>query len=80
MKVGSKGQVSIPKSILERLGIRRETPMLVEVGADGSIILRQAGVYPVEIYSDERLGEFDESDQLSSAEREKLDVVRRGKY
>lgn len=80
VKVGSKGQVSIPKSILERLGIRRETPMLVEVGADGSIILRQAGVYPVEIYSDERLGEFDESDQLSSAEREKLDVVRRGKY
>lgn len=78
VKVGSKGQVSIPKSILERLGIRKETPMLVELGADGSIILRQAGVYPLEIYTDDRVREFEESDRLSTLEREKLQAVRGG--
>jgi AbrB family looped-hinge helix DNA binding protein len=31
VKVGSKGQISIPKNILERLGIRKHTLMLVEV-------------------------------------------------
>lgn len=80
VKVGSRGQVSIPKSILERPGIRKETPMLVELGADGAIILRQAGVYPLEIYADERLREFDRSDRLSSAERKKLDAANRGKH
>jgi len=77
VKVGSKGQVSIPKAILARVGIRKETPMLVEVTADGSILLRQAGVYPLEIYSAERLREFEEADRLSAAERKRLKAVRR---
>jgi AbrB family looped-hinge helix DNA binding protein len=72
VKVGSKGQVSIPRSILDRLGIRKETPMLVELGEDGAIVLRPAGVYPLEIYTAERLREFEESDRLSPAERKKL--------
>lgn len=76
VKVGSKGQVSIPKSILERLGIRKETPMLVEVGPDGAIILRPAGVYPIEIYSEDRVREFAEADALSAAERQRLEASR----
>jgi AbrB family looped-hinge helix DNA binding protein len=72
VKVGSKGQVSIPKNILERLGIRKETTMLVELVADGAIVLRPAGVYPIEIYSEERLREFAEADRLSSRERQHL--------
>jgi len=72
VKVGSKGQVSIPKTILDRLGIRKETPMLVEVAADGAIILRPAAVYPLEIYSAERIREFEESDRMTPAERRRV--------
>lgn len=70
--VGSKGQLSIPKNILEKLGIRKGTPMLIEASADGAIVLRQAGIYPLEIYSDDRVREFDESDRLSVSERQDL--------
>jgi AbrB family looped-hinge helix DNA binding protein len=77
IKVGSKGQVSIPKTILEQVGIRKETPMLVEATADGAIILRQAGVYPLEIYSEERIREFQEADRLSGAERKRLKARKR---
>ena len=79
VKVGSKGQLSIPKSILERLGIRKETPMLVELGADGAIILRPAGVYPLEIYSEERLREFEQSDRLTASERKQLEAIEQRK-
>ena len=77
VKVGSKGQVSIPKSVLERLGIREQTPMLVDVTEDGAILLRQAGVYPIEIYSEARIREFDRADRLTASERRKLNSLKR---
>ena len=77
VKVGSKGQVSIPKAVLDRLGIREQTPMLVDVTEDGAILLRQAGVYPIEVYSEHRIKEFDSADRLSTAERKKLKALKR---
>jgi AbrB family looped-hinge helix DNA binding protein len=75
--VGSRGQVSIPKAILDRLGIRKQTPMLVEVAPDGAIVLRPAAVYPLEIYTPERIREFDDADPLSPSEQEHLNAIRR---
>ena len=63
VKLGKKGQVSIPKSVLQRVGITDECPLLVETTDDGAIVLRQAAVYPVEIYSDARVEEFLEGDR-----------------
>jgi AbrB family looped-hinge helix DNA binding protein len=71
-RLGKKGQVSIPKSILDRLGLEPETVLLVESSDDGSIVLRPAAVYPVETYSDERVSEFLEEDRLTASERRKL--------
>ena len=67
-RVGKKGQVSIPKAVLDRLGIEPETVLLVEAGDDGSIVLRPAGVYPVEHYSDSRISSFREEDRLTDTE------------
>ena len=44
VKLGKKGQLSIPRSVLRRVGIDKETPMLVDTTSDGAIILRQAAV------------------------------------
>lgn len=79
VKLGKKGQVSIPKSVLKRLGLEGEVPLLVEATADGAILLRPAGVYPIEIYSDERIGEFDAADRMSpgTAARLKRTLKRR---
>ena len=71
-RIGKKGQVSIPKAVLDRLGIEPETVLLVEAADDGSIVLRPAGVYPVELYSDARIREFLEGDRLTDKEVAKL--------
>ena len=65
IKLGKKGQVSLPKSILQQAGISGETPLLVDATDDGAIVLRQAGVYPIEIYSDERITSFMEEDRMT---------------
>ncbi|MGH8273236.1 MAG: AbrB/MazE/SpoVT family DNA-binding domain-containing protein [Gammaproteobacteria bacterium] len=59
VKLGSKGQVTIPRAILRRLDVTEETPLLAEATEDGAILLRPAAVYPIENYSDERVAEFE---------------------
>jgi AbrB family looped-hinge helix DNA binding protein len=72
IKLGKKGQVSIPKAILKRLGLDCETMLLVETTTDGGIILRPAGVYPIEMYTEEQIDEFLEGDRLTEAETKQL--------
>jgi len=76
-KLGKKGQVSLPRSILRKVGIDGEMPLLVEAGEDGSIILRPAGVYPVEIYSARRIAEFEAADRMTAAEQRRVAKLRR---
>lgn len=77
VKLGKSGQVSIPKGVLRRLGVEPETMMLVEVTADGGILLRPAGVYPVEMYGEKRVAEFLREDRLSAKEAATLRSERR---
>ena len=62
--LGSKGQISIPRPALQRLGLAGGELLIVETTADGAIVLRPAAVYPIEIYSDERVSEFLAEDEL----------------
>lgn len=69
VKLGKKGQVSLPAGVLRKLGLQGESATLtVEATEDGALVLRPAGVYPVEIYSGERLKEFEEANRLSPKE------------
>ncbi len=67
IKLGKKGQVTIPKSILKATGISEEAPLLVETTSDGAIVLRQAGVYPIERYTEERIREFEKLNTVPPA-------------
>jgi len=67
VKIGKKGQVTIPRRILEAVGMPTESRVIVEPEADGSIRLRPAAVYPIERYSDERIAEFEQENQLPAA-------------
>jgi bifunctional DNA-binding transcriptional regulator/antitoxin component of YhaV-PrlF toxin-antitoxin module len=73
IKLGKKGQVSLPKALLQRAGITGETPLMVDATEDGAIILRQVGVYPIEIYSDERIASFLEEDKIMPDQASLLD-------
>jgi AbrB family looped-hinge helix DNA binding protein len=72
VKLGKKGQISIPKGVLTQLGLEGERLLLVEATADGSILLRPAGVYPLETYSDERIEAFLAEDALGEDEAAQL--------
>jgi AbrB family looped-hinge helix DNA binding protein len=79
VKLGKKGQVSIPKSVLKKVGITGEAPLLVETTEDGAILLRQAAVYPVEIYSDARVKEFLDEDRLTPDEARRVKAALKKK-
>jgi AbrB family looped-hinge helix DNA binding protein len=72
VKLGKKGQISIPKAILEALGLEGEMLLLAEATDDGAILLRPAGVYPIEIYSDARVREFLDEDEMSAEEGKRV--------
>lgn len=75
IKLGKKGQLSIPKEVMERLGLEGGETLLLDVTEDGTIVLRPAGVYPLEIYSEERIREFLETDRLTEEEQEALSPI-----
>ena len=68
IKLGKKGQVSIPQGVLRQLCIAPDAPLLVETTEDGASVLRQVSVHPVEIYTDERLAEFARENTMTPAQ------------
>ena len=64
VKLGRKGQLTIPKAVLRRAGIDEDAPLIVDAAPDGSIVLRPAGVYPIEAYSDARIAEFERENAI----------------
>lgn len=64
VKLGKKGQVTIPRSVLRKAGITEEGPLLVTTTDNGGILLRPAAVYPIEMYTDERIREFEEANDV----------------
>jgi AbrB family looped-hinge helix DNA binding protein len=68
IKCRKNGQITIPRALLKRLGIEENPPMLIDVTNDGAIVLRQAAVLPVEIYSDARIAEFEREGKFSDIE------------
>jgi AbrB family looped-hinge helix DNA binding protein len=71
VKLSKEGQVSIPKEVLERLGLEDDVYLTLETTDDGAIILRSA----IEIYSDERIAEFLKEDEMPPELAEKLEAV-----
>ena len=74
VKLGKTGQVSIPKAVLEQLGLKGDQMLLVETTDEGAIMLRPAGVYPFEIYSDERIQEFLAEDEMPPELAERVEA------
>jgi bifunctional DNA-binding transcriptional regulator/antitoxin component of YhaV-PrlF toxin-antitoxin module len=71
-KLGKKGQVSIPQSVLNKWELSSESLLSVETTAEGGILLQPAGVYPIRLYNQEHIEEFAEADTLTPAESELL--------
>ena len=75
VKIGKKGQVTIPRRVLEATGLTSEAQLIVQPEPDGSIRLRPAAVYPIELYTDQRIVEFEAQNQVSDSLRKRVKDV-----
>lgn len=69
VKLGKKGQLSLPAAVLRKLGLQGAATLIVEATDDGAVILRPAAVYPIEVYTDARIKEFDAANQVTEPEK-----------
>jgi AbrB family looped-hinge helix DNA binding protein len=68
--VTSRGVVTLPAKLRKALGLRADDQLIAETTPDG-LLLRPAVTLPVEVYTEERIREFDEAEA-------ELDRVLRG--
>jgi antitoxin PrlF len=56
-----RGVVTLPAKLRRELGLSPNQPLLAEVTA-GGVLLRPAATLPIEVYSAERVAEFDQAE------------------
>lgn len=59
VKLGRNGQLSLPRAVMKRLHLQGNETLLLDVSEDGTIRLRPAAVLPIEMYTPERIAEFE---------------------
>lgn len=74
VKLGRNGQLSLPRAVMQRLQLRGNETLLLDVSDDGVIRLRPAAVLPVETYTPDRIAEFERETRVDEATRK---AVRR---
>jgi len=79
VKIGKRGQVTIPRSVLKAAGIAEESRVVLEATPDGAILMRQAAVHPVEPYSDERIREIEETNTIPAAMERRVEAYLKKK-
>ncbi len=73
LSVSSRGLIALPAAMRQAVGIRPQDSLIAETTSEG-ILLRPAVTLPVEIYSQERIAEFD------AAESELSQALELGQY
>ena len=70
VKIGPRGTLTLPKEIRSRYGLAANDLLIVEETREG-VLLRPASAEPIEIYTGERIREFE------SEERKLADYYRK---
>jgi hypothetical protein len=56
-----------------RIGLAGRQQPIVEAAADSAIVPRPAGVYPIEIYTDERIEELEAQGRMTPEEETRVE-------
>jgi len=62
IQVNERGSLTLPKSLRKKLGIERGGVVMAELSTEG-LVLKPAVSFPIELYSNERVDEFDKADR-----------------
>lgn len=60
--VNPRGTLTLPKSLRRSLGLEHGGVLMAAPAPDGSVVLKATVAFPIEIYTQERLAEFDQAD------------------
>jgi AbrB family looped-hinge helix DNA binding protein len=66
--VSSRGQITLPVKMRQRLGIQPGSVITVEV-KNGELVLHPAAVVEIAVYSDEQIAQWNREDRLDETER-----------
>jgi AbrB family looped-hinge helix DNA binding protein len=76
LTINSRGVVTLPAKLRQAMGLKADDQLIAETTPEG-LLLRPAVTLPVEIYSEERMREFDESEaELARALRPAAKAAR----
>lgn len=70
IQINARGTLTLPKELRKRLGLEKGGVIIAEVSEDG-IILKPAVAFPIEMYNDSRIKEFDKEDERLMAHLKK---------
>ena len=71
LTLSDRGVVTLPAKLRRAMGLKADDQIIAETTPEG-LLLRPAVTLPIEIYSEKRIGEFDE------AETELARILKRG--
>jgi antitoxin PrlF len=61
IQINARGAMTLPKELRKKLGVAAGGVVMASTSGDG-IVLHPAVAYPIELYSDERIAEFDQAE------------------
>lgn len=61
LTISSRGVITLPAKLRRALGLKPDDLLIAETTAEG-LLLRPAVPLPIELYTDERVREFDEAE------------------
>lgn len=67
--LGERGQVTIPKRLREKLGIKPKSPLIIELKENG-ILIKPAITVPLREFSDDFIRQIEREDLLKKREKE----------
>ncbi len=66
ININNRGILTLPKEMRQRLGVNGNSQIIAEETGDG-VLLRAGVTFPVELYSEKRLAEFDRNNEQALA-------------
>ena len=61
IQINSRGTLTLPKALRRAIGLDRGGMVVAETSEEG-IVLRPSVTFPIELYTDQRVAEFDAAD------------------
>jgi bifunctional DNA-binding transcriptional regulator/antitoxin component of YhaV-PrlF toxin-antitoxin module len=62
IQINKRGTLTLPKELRKKLGLEKEGIIMAELSEKG-VLLKPAIAFPIELYSDSRVAEFNEADK-----------------